>query len=116
MTDRIPNESELPFPDVDAEKVQTLVEGDTGTTEIAQLETAAQERWGNTWTIQTLRFADGDTQSFAFRSRGRTEDGYLEQERLFLGADSELYYDRVLLDPEEVVETMESECLSHFDD
>lgn len=109
MTDRIPDESNLPFPEVDAEKVQTLIEGSSGEAEIIRLEAAARERWDDAWTIQTLRFANGDAQSFAFRSLGRTEEGYVERERLFPGTDGEIYYDRVLLNPEKVAETVESD-------
>lgn len=80
--------------------------GDTST-EIEQLREAARDRWGDAWTIRQLHFADGSTSAHAFRSRGRTEDGHLEKERLFVGEDGRVYADRVV----EASETVEEEDL-----
>lgn len=75
--------------------------------DLDQLEAAARERWGERWTIEVRHFADGSTSAHAFRSRGRTDAGHLEKERLFIGDDGEIRADRVV----EARETVEYDDL-----
>lgn len=50
--------------------------------QLTALETAARDRWGEAWGLRILQFADGSINSYAFHSYGRTDEGYLERERL----------------------------------
>lgn len=70
---------------------------DDGTGEgVDRLEAAARERWGDAWTIRTLRRADGSTESYAFRSRGTVpatehefdESAVVLRERLWVDGDA----------------------------
>lgn len=88
----------------DATPISRPVEPET-MTEIERLREAARDRWGDSWTIRQLHFADGSTSEHAFRSRGRTEDGHLEKERLFVGEDGQVFADRIV----EACETVERE-------
>lgn len=74
---------------------------------INQLKDAAHDRWGDGWTIRQLHFADGSASAHAFRTRGKNEEGHLRRERLFVGADGEVYQDRVLIDDAAIVEVLE---------
>lgn len=73
-----------------------------------RLEAAARDRWGDGWTIQQLHFADGSSQSFAYRISGQREkSNRVEKDRLFIGADGGVYHDRVVVDQEQVVEVLD---------
>jgi len=73
----------------------------------AQLEADARERWGDEWTIETQRFADGTEQSYAYHQRGHAEEDVVERERLFPGADGEVYHDHIVVETESVVEVVD---------
>jgi len=73
----------------------------------AKLEAGARERWGDEWTVETQHFADGTEQSYAYHQRGHADEGIVERERLFPGADGELYHDHIVIDTESVVEVIE---------
>ena len=77
--------------------------GDT----INQLKEVARNHWNDGWTIRQLHFADGSSSAHAFRTRGKNEEGLLRRERLFVGADGEVYQDRVLINDAEIVEVLE---------
>lgn len=77
--------------------------------ELEMLEDAARERWGDQWSIEQLHFADGTTSQHAYRLGGLNDAGHLRKERLFVGADGEVYYDHVLLDKAEIVEVIEQD-------
>lgn len=76
---------------------------------IEQLERAARKRWGEAWSIHQLHFSDGTTQEYAYRNHGKTDEGLLEKERLFVGLDGEIYHDHVLVDKETIVDVLESD-------
>ena len=40
---------------------------------------------------------------------GKTDEGLLEKERLFVGLDGEVYHDHVLVDKETIVDILESD-------
>lgn len=61
----------------------------TESDDVDRLEEAARERWEDGWTIQTLRFADGTSRSFAYHTVGRADDGRIERERLRIGVDGD---------------------------
>lgn len=73
------------------------------------LKAAARDRWGEKWTIRQDHYADGTSRAYAFRVRGSTEEGYGIQGRLFVGADGQVYHDRVTLDYEQVVDVLEED-------
>lgn len=84
--------------------------------DVDRLEELARERWGERWTIETKRFADGDRQSIAYHSRGVVDaDEYdeklVEFERLQLTDDGAVGYDRVWIRQEAIVDVREQELL-----
>ncbi len=74
---------------------------------VAALEAEARERWGDDWTIETQRFADGTEQSYAYHQVGHAEEGVIERERLFPGSDGEAYHDHIVVETEDVIEIVE---------
>ncbi|EMA47798.1 hypothetical protein [Halococcus salifodinae] len=76
---------------------------------IDRLKAEATERWDNHWTVRVQHFADGDTNAFAFRSRGRDEDGNLVHDRLFILESGEPVVERVTMEKSELdTETLEA--------
>lgn len=71
-------------------------------TTVGRLKTEATERWGEHWTIEVSRFADGNFNAYAMRSRGRNEDGHLVQDRLYLTDDDEVLISRRTLESREI--------------
>ena len=71
-------------------------------TTVEWLKAEATERWGERWTIEVSRFADGNFNAYAMRSRGRNEDGYLVQDRLYLTDDDEVLVSRRTLESREI--------------
>ncbi|MGQ4557408.1 hypothetical protein [Halobellus sp. GM3] len=52
--------------------------------EVDTLYAAAQDYWGDDrWAIDVKLWTDGTASAYAYRSRGRNDDGHLIQERLF---------------------------------
>lgn len=74
---------------------------------VEKLKEAAHERWGDSWTVRQMHFSDGTTSAHAFRTHGRAEEGEVEKERLFVGADGEIYRDRIVVETEMVVDVIE---------
>ena len=75
--------------------------------QLAALEAAARDRWGEHWTIRILQFSEGSIQAFAFHSNGRTDEGHLEHERLVPASDTsddEFVVVRYVFDPEQELE------------
>jgi len=76
-------------------KEDALQEQPTMDSEVDRLETAARKLWGDSWTIQVTRWADGSMQAFAFRSHGLanpdSDDGLCERERLILAENTNEY-------------------------
>jgi uncharacterized protein YhfF len=71
--------------------------------EVETLREAAQEYWGDDrWAIDVKLWTDGTTSTYAYRSKGRADEGLLVQERLFATADGEVYAERVELEQREV--------------
>jgi hypothetical protein len=66
--------------------------------QIERLKAEATERWGEKWVIKCLLFADGDSQYYAIRSRGRNGDGNLVHDRLWLSEDGETAVERVTME------------------
>jgi hypothetical protein len=66
--------------------------------QIERLQAEATERWGDSWVVKSLQFADGDTQCYAIRSRGRNGDGNLVHDRLWLSEDGDTVVERVTLE------------------
>jgi hypothetical protein len=66
--------------------------------QIERLKAEASERWGNRWVVTSLHFADGDSQCYAIRSHGRTDDGHLVQDRLFISGSGETHSEGDRLD------------------
>lgn len=62
-----------------------------------RLETAAQEQWGERWTIEAHYFADDTERLHAYSNRGRTDDGDRIRERLMPVEDGELNFERVVV-------------------
>lgn len=85
---------------------------------IKRLKNAARERWGDAWTIHTLRFADGSTKSTAYHSRslvgdpreGRDET-ILERDRLVIADDGRLVYEREHVQKERSIDVRERELI-----
>lgn len=70
--------------------------------DVERLKAEARERWGDAWTVKTRHFADGDTQAFAVHSRGRTGDGLLERDRLFVSDEGDVAVERARMERREV--------------
>lgn len=79
---------------------------------IERLQSVASERWGDRWTVEVSYFADGDFQATALQSRGRTEEGFLEHERLFVSDDGTVAAERAVVERREI----ENEYLGVVDD
>lgn len=77
------------------------------TTHVEKLKDAARERWRDSWTVRQLHFADGTTSAHAFRTLGHAEAGKNVKERLFVGADDEIYSDCIVVDTETVIDVAE---------
>ena len=74
--------------------------------ELAALEAAARDRWGERWGIRILQFADGSISSYAFHSFGRTDDGHLERERLIpVEGEDEPMIVREIYEPEQEIDS-----------
>lgn len=71
---------------------------------LAALEDAARERWGEHWTIRIQQFSDGSIRTFAFHSKGRTDEGQLEHERLLPAGDDEFVHVRRVFEPEQQID------------
>jgi len=85
--------------------------------DINHLTALARDRWDEAWTIETLQFADGDSQSIAFHSNGVVDtDEYdeplIERERLMIGADGCVSHDRVWVRQQSIVDVREQETLA----
>lgn len=73
--------------------------------EIDKLREAASERWDDRWTIETREWADGSTQSIAFHSHGRVEDGDLLEREVMQYDGDDLVVWRERIPPQEPVVT-----------
>jgi hypothetical protein len=71
-------------------------------TTIERLRAKAIERWDQRWTIKVSRFADGDFNAYAMRSRGKNENGHLVQDRLYLTNSDEVLVSRRTLECREI--------------
>lgn len=91
-------------------KTDSAVEqGNDPDTKLERLKVEAAERWGDHWTVRVQHFADGDANAFAFRSRGRDEDGNLVHDRLFILDSGEPVVERVTMEKSELeTETIEA--------
>jgi hypothetical protein len=90
-------------------QVNACAEQDSLEAEVERLKAEASERWGERWVIETLQFADGDTQSHATRSYGRNEDGNIVEDRLFVNEAGETAVERVTIERRELdSETIEA--------
>jgi hypothetical protein len=77
--------------------------------QIERLQAEATERWGEQWTIEVRRFADGDGQANAVRSRGFNDDGHLVKDHLFILDSGEVVVERVTMEQREIdSETLEA--------
>lgn len=70
--------------------------------QIDRLKAEATERWGDQWVVETLHFADGDTQCYATRSYGHNDHGHLVEDRLFIGENGKTAVERVTIQREEI--------------
>jgi hypothetical protein len=78
-------------------------------TEIERLQSEATERWGEKWTIEIRRFADGDAQANAVQSRGLNDDRHLVKDHLFILESGEVVVERVTVERRELeTETIEA--------
>lgn len=76
---------------------------------VERLKTEATERWGNQWTVEVQLFSDTDANAYAFRSRGRDEEGNLIHDRLFILNNGEPVVERVTIERKELeTETLEA--------
>ena len=76
---------------------------------IARLKAEASDRWGDRWTVRVNYYADGDASAHAFQSRGRTSEGHLQEDCLFVFNDGEVVVERVTRESRKVnSETVEA--------
>jgi len=83
---------------------------DTAGSDRELLEEAARELWGDHWSITERHFADGTTDTYAMHSKGRTDNGNLEQLRLRVDDEGRVGMTRTIFDPRE---TVEEEVVEH---
>ena len=81
--------------------------------EIETLKAEASERWDDEWTVRVQHFADGDSNAFAFHSRGRDEDGHLVHDQLFVLDSGEPVVERTTMESRDLdTETIEAPAAS----
>lgn len=81
--------------------------------EIETLKAEASARWGDKWTLRVQHFSDGDSNAFAFHSRGRDEDGHLVHDQLFILDSSEVVVERTTMESRDLyTETIEAPAAS----
>ena len=61
---------------------------------VERLKEEATERWGERWTIEVSRYADGDFNAHAVQHYGRNDDGHLMQDRIYIAEDGEVIVSR----------------------
>lgn len=99
--DDVPTQrSSPPLPDVDAMGVEDV-------DELEALEAAARERWGEAWTIDQRHWADGTTSTHAFHLEPTEDPDVVVRDRLFVGADGDVYHDRKRVRREETLDVLE---------
>lgn len=74
-------------------------------TAVERLKAAARDRWGDEWAVKVTHWADGTHQYVAYHMEGRrTPEGCLTKHQLLFGADGEIHHERLLVEPERLVE------------
>lgn len=75
--------------------------------ELEALESAARERWGMEWAIEQRHWADGTTSAHAYHIEPTEDPDVAVRDRLFLGADGDVYHVREQVRREEVIDVLE---------
>lgn len=71
-------------------------------TTVERLKAEATDRWGERWTISVNRYADGDFNAYALRSRGRNENGHLVEDRIYITENDEILVSQRTFDRQEI--------------
>lgn len=72
-----------------------------------RLEEAARERWGEEWAIQQRHWSDGTTSAHAFHLEPTDDPDVVLRDRLFVGADGDVYHERIRVRREETLDVLE---------
>lgn len=75
--------------------------------EVEVLEAAARERWDDQWAIEQRHWADGTTTEHAYHIEPTDDPDAWIRGRLFVGADGDVYHDRLRERKAAVLEVLE---------